>query len=1016
MPEPENNPPERRCAQCGAELPANLPPELCPKCLLKLALETGPGPGGTVVMAPRDPDRRGLPQPGEQLGHYQIVRRLGSGGMGAVFEADDLENGRRVALKVLSQALDAPAARERFFREGRLAASLNHPNSVYVFGTEEIGGTPVIAMELVPGGTLEDYVRAHGPMSTAEAVDAVLDIIAGLEAAQRVGILHRDVKPSNCFREANGTVKIGDFGLSISTGVRAEPALTASGSFLGTPAFCPPEQLRGEELNARSDMYSVGATLFYLLTGRTPFEGKGVVALIAAVLEQPAPSPRKLRPGIPKGLAKIVLRCLEKQPGERFKNYRELAQALTPYSSMAPTPATLGLRFLAGALDVVLLGVLTMTLLLPFFGNPLSFLNLIYQQPARALAWMLAGFTLSILYYSLLEGIGGATLGKVLCGLRVAGPDRNPPGVAKAALRALIYVVAPVAPYWLVYGSNPRAFFSLSTTSQFLMSFSFYLMLGLLFSTVRRRNGFAALHDLATHTRVLSRAALQARPVLGLREAAPSGVDTAPTIGPYHLLERLEQSAEAEWLLGYDLRLLRKVWVHKVAAGTPPVAPWLRNLGRVGRLRWLAGRRSVEENWDAFEAPAGRPLLHLAREPQPWSRVRFWLFDLARELSAAEKDGTWPAVLGLDRVWITEDGQAKLLDFPAPGLGGTTEGRASNPDTNPAAGLQTAQQFLDRVAAVSLTSQPEAMAKAAEVPTPLPIHARHFLQNLPQYPELAALVGALQPLLNRLAEVTRWRRAALVGGCLVVPLLAAPAMLLGIQLLQELNRSSPGLVELNTLLSVWDSASWFGQGQKHRPADREFAIYIAHHYRATITNASSWSSPMALSLIKGKARRFAEQSVADYPAPTKEELEEADAAVGRVMPKVVPSTAMLPPWMPAAATLGALVIYVGIPALAAALLFRGGLVLLLARVTFVRKDGKRASRLRVFWRALVAWSSLALGGAVFASVLAMLHGRAAVLPAALAGGLVVCALALLSLALPKRGLQDRLAGTWLVPR
>ncbi len=112
------------------------------------------------------------------------------------------------------------------------------------------------------------------PCLPAEAVDAVLQIIAGLEVAQRIGILHRNVKPSNCFVDADGTVKIGDFGLSISTAVRTETALTAAGSFLGTPAFCSPEQLRGEELNARSDMYSVGATLFYLLTGRTPFAGE----------------------------------------------------------------------------------------------------------------------------------------------------------------------------------------------------------------------------------------------------------------------------------------------------------------------------------------------------------------------------------------------------------------------------------------------------------------------------------------------------------------------------------------------------------------------------------------------------------------------------------------------------------------------------------------------------------------------------------------------------------------------
>jgi len=313
---------KRKCVGCGAELPANMARDLCPKCLLKLAMETQPaaGPEGTVRVSAAEVKSGGLPQPGEQFGHYTIIRALGAGGMGAVYEAEDLESGRRVALKVLSHRLDSPEARERFFREGRLAASINHPNSVYIFGTEEVGGTPVITMELVSGGTLQDRVHTRGPLPVGEAVDCVLQIVEGLQAAQRVGILHRDVKPSNCYVGDDRTVKIGDFGLSISTGVRTEPALTAAGAFLGTPAFCSPEQLRGEELNARSDMYSVGATLFYLLTGRTPFEAKNMVQLLATVLEQRAPSPRQFRPEVSKGLAKVVLRCLEKQSGERFKS------------------------------------------------------------------------------------------------------------------------------------------------------------------------------------------------------------------------------------------------------------------------------------------------------------------------------------------------------------------------------------------------------------------------------------------------------------------------------------------------------------------------------------------------------------------------------------------------------------------------------------------------------------------------------------------------------------------------
>src|ERR1043166_409827 len=208
MTEFENTPSaKRKCVGCGAELSGHAPSNLCPKCLLKLAMETQPGtgPAGTVLLPGTRTKSRGLPQPGEQLGHYSIIRLLGAGGMGAACEAEDLESGRRVALKVLSHTLDTPEARERFFREGRLAASINHPNSVYVFGTEEIGGTPVIAMELVAGGTLQEVVRKRGPLPVREAVDCVLQIVAGLDAAQRLGILHRDIKPSNCFQDTDGT-------------------------------------------------------------------------------------------------------------------------------------------------------------------------------------------------------------------------------------------------------------------------------------------------------------------------------------------------------------------------------------------------------------------------------------------------------------------------------------------------------------------------------------------------------------------------------------------------------------------------------------------------------------------------------------------------------------------------------------------------------------------------------------------------------------------------------------------
>ena len=208
-------------------------------------LKLGLGSHSTDTSLPASPGNSAPPLMPFEFGAYHIMRLLGKGGMGAVYEAEDTASGRRVALKALGHSLDSPETRKRFLREGRLAASINHPNTVYVYGTEEIEGAPVITMELVPGGTLQERVKADGPMPVAAAVDAILQIIAGLEAAHAVGILHRDIKPSNCFIDPSGTVKVGDFGLSISTLARGDSIVTLAGAVLGTPEFSSPEQLRG---------------------------------------------------------------------------------------------------------------------------------------------------------------------------------------------------------------------------------------------------------------------------------------------------------------------------------------------------------------------------------------------------------------------------------------------------------------------------------------------------------------------------------------------------------------------------------------------------------------------------------------------------------------------------------------------------------------------------------------------------------------------------------------------------
>ena len=833
---------------------------------------------------PEDADG-GVPRltPGQALGPYRIERLLGRGGMGEVYEAEHRDHGRRVALKVLNQRLAGAGDRARFLREGQLAASLNHPNAVYVFGSEEISGNPVIAMELVAGGTLKDVVDRDGPMAPTAAVDAILQVVAGLDAALACGILHRDVKPSNCFVDPDGAVKVGDFGLSIPV---LAPEVTQPGeiaTFQGTPQFASPEQLRGRRLDARADIYSVGATLYYLLTGHPPFEDRELMALLTRVATESPRPPRRPGAAIPPGLSAVVVRCLAKDPAGRPASYAELDAGLRSFGSAVPLPANLGLRAAAGLIDWLLIAAvlapLAVTPVLELSGDNSINASITYTGPRdlKSSLWVtLAVGLVTAAYYGLLEGRWGRSLGKQICGLKVVTRQGEPVGVARAMLRALLFT----APYWLMFASKgvaevtaPGEGLAAAGWARSATGWAVNALNLLIFSSMRRRNGFGAWHDLATDTRVVVAWRRKHRaPVDAIPAPARTSADMGqrPRVGPYAIVGPVGEAAGGTMMLGVDPALKRDVWVHLLPPGVPAVGAPRAGLGRAGRLRWVNGRRAEDEAWDAYEAPDGAPLVQVCEPPRPWRVVQHWFDDLARELVAASADGSIP-VLALDRVWITRDGRARLLDFPAPGSGDGIVPGAGDAIPDP-------QRFIARVLAHALgtaAGQPSAHALAQGL---LPRLAQVTLDALERsgFPSLAAVAERAAVLREGADHVSRPRRAASIVLGNIPLIFAMIALLIGlptsVRLLEtEFLSMSRALVAIRVLEGKTDQESVRTREVLER--------YSADRFRATLADERTWRDPRTSGLLT-PLKPIASRILSVRRAATEDERRAAEAHLG----------------------------------------------------------------------------------------------------------------------------------------
>jgi eukaryotic-like serine/threonine-protein kinase len=264
------------------------------------------------------------------VGRYRVGQRIGRGGMASVFRAHDPSIGRDVALKFLHASLCEDAeCRSRFLREARAAGGLSHPNIVVVHDVGEIEGRPYMAMEMMSGSTLSEELAQSRQLPVREAVTVTLQLAKALDYAHKKGVVHRDIKPGNIMRDAaSRAVKLTDFGIAhVEDGGSGEQR-TRVGDVIGTPQYMSPEQARGEKLDGRSDLFSVGIVLYQCLTGTRPFRGDSLVAIATKIANEEHPPIDKARKDIPASLRRVIDRCLAKAAAQRFQSGRELAEAL----------------------------------------------------------------------------------------------------------------------------------------------------------------------------------------------------------------------------------------------------------------------------------------------------------------------------------------------------------------------------------------------------------------------------------------------------------------------------------------------------------------------------------------------------------------------------------------------------------------------------------------------------------------------------------------------------------------
>lgn len=937
--------------------------------------------------------------------------------MGAVYEAEHQGDGRVVALKLLTVDLDKMDARARFLREGLTAAAINHPNAVYIYGTEEIEGTPAITMELVPGGTLDEKIKERGALPWAEAVEDILQVIDGLDAAYAAGVLHRDVKPSNCFVGPGGTVKIGDFGLSKPVDGGEQLRLTQTGLFLGTPVFSSPEQLLGESLDVRSDIYAVGVTFYSLLTGQLPYQSGSMMQVVASVLNGvPAPI-TNYRQDLPQAVIDVVMKSMARKADDRYQSYAELRAAVAALRVAERAPATLWDRARASIVDwvvnVAVLAIITSLFLPGTFG----------VENGRRSDWrqVVISVAITLLIVGIPEALRGVSVGKWMIGIRVIGPSGLAPGFLREAGRILILATtdfATLAVQLSVADQNKKA------AATFLATFG---LRALLLLTARKHNGWRLVHDFLTGTRVVRPlASSELRRSETIRATAPAMTGAERRIGPYSVLGSVRDGSPV--LKAWDSTMHRSVWIVPRAAAAPETNAARRTLSRLTRMRWVGGRRSGDDSWDAYEAPIGEPLVERLKRPVTWSVQQNWLLDVSSELLAAEADGTLPEAQSVESLWVTPTDRIVFLEGPV------NSGVTAN------------------VGGRSLVGELCAAIDAARVPgDPLPRYAARTIAAASVAKSPAEVRTSVQQTLGRPVTVTRMRRLGMSFATLA-PIIAFS--FIGYFSTSQARRVDPaGFLMANLLSFVADSGNTIPDSVRARIAiasvnptrSRQLSLALEQIGLTprvppdTITPRDTLRAQRRLvevylsTTLASRARDTVTQSVFGNTAREQgfrkkilernTNIDSADARAARrlvdtvwngVVPGIGPAN--IPKFIPFVLVIMVLIIGATFSILFGLLVRRGPLMRGF-QLDVATKTGAPAGRLRLLLRNVVVWSALLVPiPVIYLASMVSVETLATLMVSAFAFYVIAWGAAMwVNSRTPSRGIPERLSGTWLVP-